>query len=191
MAEKSLKTLEEASVPKLNNGDEQTKGPDPAPDALAPSTTRASANVPYSAFTRSRKQVIVTIVAAAGVASTLSANIYFPALNAIQEVSTFCEFSGRKDQGLRMSNTCRRRKSLFSLILQQDFGTTAEMMNLTISLYMVRIFSNKFFCSSDVQIMMTKSNSHHVSRFSRGSHLHYGDHWQISGVEGQFTCVQW
>lgn len=87
MAEKSLKTLEEAPAPELNNDDEQIKGSDPAPDALAPSTTRASANVPYSAFTRSRKQVIVTIVALAGVASTLSANIYFPALNAIQKVS--------------------------------------------------------------------------------------------------------
>ncbi|KAI8578578.1 hypothetical protein K450DRAFT_246532 [Umbelopsis ramanniana AG] len=99
MAEKSLKTLEAA--PDQIDNDEQTI--DPAPDALAPSTTRASASVPYSAFTRSRKQVIVAIVALAGVASTLSANIYFPALNAIQE----------------------------------DFGTTAEMINLTISLYMV------------------------------------------------------
>ncbi|KAG2188145.1 hypothetical protein INT44_000896 [Umbelopsis vinacea] len=97
MAEKSLKGLEEAPV----DNDEQTM--DPAPDALAPSTTRASANLPYSAFTRGRKQIIVTIVALAGVASTLSANIYFPALNVIQE----------------------------------DFGVTAEMMNLTISLYMV------------------------------------------------------
>ena len=190
MTEKLLKTIEEAPVPELNDDDEQIKGPDPAPDALAPSTTRASANVPYSAFTRSRKQVIVTIVALSGVASTLSANIYFPALNAIQDVSTFCNFSEREDQGLRMSNTCRRWNSLVSLILQQDFGTTAEMMNLTISLYMVRI-SQQIFYSSEVPDHDTKSNLHHVSRFSRGSHLHYGDHWRISGVEGRFTCVQW
>jgi hypothetical protein len=89
MAEKSLKSLEEAPVPdQTDNDDGQANVQDPAPDALAPSTTQASSSVPYSAFPRSRKQVIVTIVALAGVASTLSANIYFPALNAIQAVST-------------------------------------------------------------------------------------------------------
>jgi fructose-bisphosphate aldolase class 1 len=101
MTEKSLKRLEEAPVLELSNDD----GPDPAPDTLAPSTTRASANVPYSAFTRSRKQVIVTIVALSGVASTLSANIYFPALNAIQEVKYMLQFQWARKMGASACQT--------------------------------------------------------------------------------------
>jgi hypothetical protein len=59
-------------------------------DTMVPVTmvpTKSSSNIPYSVFSRGQKNTIVTIVALAGVASTLSANIYFPALNAIQAVS--------------------------------------------------------------------------------------------------------
>ena len=41
---------------------------------------------PYSVFPRSQKLLIVVIAALTGIVSPLSANIYFPALNAIKEV---------------------------------------------------------------------------------------------------------
>ncbi|KAI9018103.1 major facilitator superfamily domain-containing protein [Phycomyces nitens] len=58
---------------------------------------------PYSVFSSGRILLIVVISSSAGMISPLSANIYFPALNAIQA----------------------------------DFGTSAELVNLTVTLYMV------------------------------------------------------
>ena len=72
--------------------------PDPSLEQVtaAPVTTistKNSINIPYSAFSTSKKHIIVFIVAFAGIASTVSANIYFPALNAIQQVMSECQLS--------------------------------------------------------------------------------------------------
>lgn len=42
---------------------------------------------PYSVFSKHKKNVIVVVCCLTGIVSPLSANIYFPALNAIQQVS--------------------------------------------------------------------------------------------------------
>ncbi|KAI8148733.1 major facilitator superfamily domain-containing protein [Fennellomyces sp. T-0311] len=62
-----------------------------------------STDEPYSAFSGWQKVVLVTITATCGMLSPLSANIYFPALTAIQ----------------------------------LDFGTTTELINLTVTVYMI------------------------------------------------------
>jgi hypothetical protein len=46
----------------------------------------ANSTEPYSVFSRNKKLLIVTICCLTGIVSPLSANIYFPALDAIQKV---------------------------------------------------------------------------------------------------------
>ncbi|KAG2173676.1 hypothetical protein INT43_005096 [Umbelopsis isabellina] len=71
--------------------------------AVPAQAANASDDKTYSAFSQFQKGLILLIVALAGIASTLSSSIYFPALTAIQE----------------------------------DFSVTPELINITISLYMV------------------------------------------------------
>ena len=89
MEERSPVSLEAANTTTSEAIDNEYTRPD-TQDKIEPLTTvptKASANVAYSAFKQSQKHIIVAIVALAGIASTFSANIYFPALNAIQAVS--------------------------------------------------------------------------------------------------------
>jgi hypothetical protein len=58
---------------------------------------------PYSAFTQFQKSMILVIVAAAGVASTLSSSIYLPALTAIQNVRSFFNISNSRSIIIRMN----------------------------------------------------------------------------------------
>jgi hypothetical protein len=89
MDEKSPSALEAAksTLPETTDNENEQTDTQYIEEPLATVPTKNSVNVPYSAFKRSQKHTIVAIVALAGLASTLSANIYFPALNAIQAVS--------------------------------------------------------------------------------------------------------
>lgn len=49
-------------------------------------TSTSSQHEPYSIFSKSKKTLILLIIASTGILSTLSANIYFPALDAIKDV---------------------------------------------------------------------------------------------------------
>ncbi|KAJ2956524.1 hypothetical protein NQZ79_g7643 [Umbelopsis isabellina] len=67
------------------NQDALASAQDEKPAVPAPEVY-ISDDKPYSAFSQLQKSIILLIVALAGVASTLSSSIYFPALTAIQEV---------------------------------------------------------------------------------------------------------
>lgn len=55
-------------------------------NTMAKTMTHTSLNEPYSVFTKSKKLTIVAISSTAGILSTISANIYFPALTIIEKV---------------------------------------------------------------------------------------------------------
>jgi hypothetical protein len=65
---------------------EETRSEDEIP--LQPiSKDRSLPETPYHVFSTQQKRVLVYIVSLAGLFSPLSSNIYFPALNAIADVS--------------------------------------------------------------------------------------------------------
>lgn len=60
--------------------------PNIAPPAIRMEKILTNSSEPYSIFSRNKKLLIVTICCLTGIVSPLSANIYFPALDAIQKV---------------------------------------------------------------------------------------------------------
>ncbi|CAO0795031.1 unnamed protein product [Mucor circinelloides] len=77
--------------------------PSPTTENRIKKMTTTNSSEPYSVFPRNKKLLIVTICCLTGIVSPLSANIYFPALDAIQK----------------------------------DLDTTTELVNLTVTVYMV------------------------------------------------------
>jgi hypothetical protein len=57
-----------------------------ASEPITKKGTNISSTEPYSVFSKHKKLVIVIICCLTGIVSPLSANIYLPALNAIQQV---------------------------------------------------------------------------------------------------------
>lgn len=55
-------------------------------NTMVKTITQSSLNEPYSAFSKSKRLTIVAISSTAGILSTISANIYFPALTIIEKV---------------------------------------------------------------------------------------------------------
>lgn len=60
--------------------------PSPTTENRIKKMTTTNSSEPYSVFPRNKKLLIVTICCLTGIVSPLSANIYFPALDAIQKV---------------------------------------------------------------------------------------------------------
>lgn len=84
---------------------------------------------PYSAFSAKQKSLIVMIAAMSSFISPFSANIYFPVLNTLRLV-------GDEPRGSKSSEILTHF-FLMLLIEKQDFKTTAEMISLTVTVYMI------------------------------------------------------